>query len=228
MKFIAVKTNDGESKGNTTFYCKMLHVSRQGFYKHLANQDRPWNYQDWADIMMQIQKEEDCNDTYGRIRMYQALILKQLENVDVPTERTVYRIMEEIGLSHHPKHKPNGITKADREAHKSEDLLKRDFKATKPLTKCVTDMTQIKARDELSRTFSSNQKKGVSGNRRLSRGLKCRRHFFTSWIDVEYIPDYEDKPALQMKCNLRRRKPSLLRNLDLGHPPFRAILSKGI
>ncbi len=52
----------------------------------------------------------------GRVRMYQALTLKQPENVDIPSERTVYRIMEEIGISHHPRRKPNGITKADREA----------------------------------------------------------------------------------------------------------------
>ncbi|NBI91764.1 IS3 family transposase, partial [Lachnospiraceae bacterium] len=80
-------------------------------------------------------------------RMYQALMLKQPENVDIPSERTVYRVMEYIGISHHPRRKPNGITKADREAQKSEDLLKRDFKPEEPLAKCVTDITEIKASD---------------------------------------------------------------------------------
>lgn len=145
MKLIAIKTNDGKYKGNTAFYCKMLHVSRQGFYKYLVNKDRPWKYQPLADAMMEIQAADECNDTYGRIRMYQALILKQPEHVDVPSERTVYRVMEEIGLSHRPKRKPNGITRADREAGKSEDLLKRDFHSKEPLTKCVTDITEIKA-----------------------------------------------------------------------------------
>jgi len=55
--------------------------------------------------------------------------------------------MEEMGISHRPKRKPNGITKADREARKSDDLLKRDFSADEPLKKCVTDITEIKARD---------------------------------------------------------------------------------
>ena len=145
MKFIAIKTNDGKCKGNTAFYCKMLHVSRQGFYKYLANKDHPWKYQSLADAMMEIRSEDECNDAYGRIRMYQALIHKQPEDVDVPSERTVYRVMEEIGLGHRKKRKPNGITKADREARKSDDLLKRDFKSAQPLTKCVTDMTEIKA-----------------------------------------------------------------------------------
>ena len=72
---------------------------------------------------------------------------KQPENVKIPSERTVYRIMEEIGICHQPGRKPNGITKADREARKSEDLLKRDFHAKEPLKKCVTDITEIKASD---------------------------------------------------------------------------------
>ena len=43
--------------------------------------------------------------------------------------------------------KPNGITKADREAHKSDDLIKRNFRAAKPLEKGVTDITEIPAKD---------------------------------------------------------------------------------
>ena len=31
--------------------------------------------------------------------------------VAIPSERTVYRVMKEIGLVHHPRRKPNGITK---------------------------------------------------------------------------------------------------------------------
>ena len=46
-----------------------------------------------------------------------------------------------------PQTQPNGITKADREARKSDDLLKRDFTADAPLKKCVTDITEIKAKD---------------------------------------------------------------------------------
>ena len=134
-------------KGNIAFYCKMLSVSRQGFYQYLANKDRPWKYQALAEAMMEIVKEDPWNDTYGRVRMHQALLLKRPENVTIPSERTVYRVMEEIGISHHPRRKPNGITKADREARKSDDLVKRDFTAETPLTKCVTDITEIKARD---------------------------------------------------------------------------------
>ena len=145
--FLAIKTEDGVIKGNISFYCRILKVTRQGFYKYLAEKDRPWKYQDLADAMRVIASEDECNDTYGRIRMYQALLLKKPEGIRIPGERTVYRVMKKIGLSHRPKRKPNGITKADREARKSDDLLKRDFSSQEPLKKCVTDITEIEAKD---------------------------------------------------------------------------------
>lgn len=65
----------------------MLYVSRQEFYKYLVKKDRPWKYQPLADAMMDIQTEDECKDTYGRIRMYHTLLLKQPENVDILSER---------------------------------------------------------------------------------------------------------------------------------------------
>ncbi len=66
MIFLALKTEDGRITGKISFYCRMLGVSRQGFYKYLANKDRPWKYQDLADAMKEIVSEDECNDTYGR------------------------------------------------------------------------------------------------------------------------------------------------------------------
>ena len=38
-----------------------------------------------------------------------------------------------IGLRHRPQRKANGITKTDKNARKSDDLIKRDFCSEKPL-----------------------------------------------------------------------------------------------
>ena len=65
MKFIALKTKDGSSKGNITFFCRVLYVSRQGYYQYLVMKDRPWKYQPLADAMKDILTEDICNDTYG-------------------------------------------------------------------------------------------------------------------------------------------------------------------
>ena len=81
------------------------------------------------------------------VNMEESVCIKQPDGVHIPSERTIYRVMKEIGLNHKPKCKPNGITKADKEARKSDDLIKRDFSAENPLEKCITDMPEIKASD---------------------------------------------------------------------------------
>jgi transposase InsO family protein len=142
-----MKTNDGTIKGKPAMYCRILEVSRQAFYDYLESRDKPYKYEQLADKMRQIIEEDECNDTYGSRRMYEALKLSDTGEVHIPSERTVYRVMQHEGLVHRPKHKPNGITKADKEARKSDDLLKRDFSSDKPFKKCVTDITEIKAKD---------------------------------------------------------------------------------
>ena len=96
MMFLALKTEDGRITGKISFYCRMLGISRQGFYKYLVDKDRPWRYQELTDAMKEIISEDECNDTYGRSRMYQALLMKQPEGVRIPSERTVYRVRKEV------------------------------------------------------------------------------------------------------------------------------------
>ena len=150
MKFIALKLSDGKNKRKLSFYCRVLHVSRQGFNEYRKRQNKPWKYEELSKMMKEILAEDELNDNYGRKRMYEALKLKkEQENLDIkiPSERTIYRIMKKLGIAHKKKRKPNGITKADRNARKSDDLLKRDFKANAPFKKCVTDITEIPAKD---------------------------------------------------------------------------------
>lgn len=147
MKFIALKTKDGSEQGKISFYCRVLEVTRQGFYDYLKNRDKPWKYEALAAEMMEIVNEDECNDTYGKVRMREVLMLKRPDGEGVPSESTVYRVMNIIDITHRPKRKPNGITKSDREAMKSDDLLKREFKANKPCEKCITDITEIKGKD---------------------------------------------------------------------------------
>ncbi len=147
MRFIAQKTCDGMMKGKLSFYCQMLHVSRQGFYKFLEVCQSPWKYQRIANEMKSIRAEDICNDTYGRVRMRMALVSRLPEGTAIPCENTLQKIMNQIGLGHSPNRKPNGITKAERNARKSEDLLKRDFYSNIPAKKCITDITEIKAKD---------------------------------------------------------------------------------
>ncbi|SFB39475.1 hypothetical protein SAMN05216249_1347 [Acetitomaculum ruminis DSM 5522] len=51
----------------------------------------------------------------------------------VSGERTIYRIMEELGISHRPQYTPKAITVVDKKAQKSDDFIKRDFYTDEPL-----------------------------------------------------------------------------------------------
>ncbi len=75
-------------KGKISLYCGALDVSRQGYYQYLSRRDRPWKYQRLSEVMRAIHDEDICNDTYGRKRMRQALLLKRPEGVEIPSERT--------------------------------------------------------------------------------------------------------------------------------------------
>ena len=171
--------------------------------------------------MMQIVNEDECNDTYGRMRMYQPLKLKHKDDdLNIPGERTVYRIMNEIRLTHKPRRKPNGITKADKLARKSDDLFKRDFKAMAPNQKAVTDITEIKASDGklyisamfdcfdafvLGLAIDDNMKAGLSVNTINNavkmypeiRGIKCHSDRGSQYTSELYRAALRDNQIIQ-------------------------------
>jgi len=142
-------TGNGAVKGRIAFYCRVLKVTRQGYYRYLESLTKPYKYASLAALMNEIIDEDECNDTYGSKRMLEALLLKQETNpgLSVPSQHTIARIMRANGLIHKKKRKPNGVTKQDKEARKSDDLLGRNFRADEPLVKCVTDITEIPATD---------------------------------------------------------------------------------
>lgn len=147
MKFIDDKTEGGQVKGKIAVCCRVLDVSRQGFYDYLQSKNKPYKYAALVDAINEIIEEDEYNDTYGRIRMYQALVLKQPKGVKIPCRETVRKVMRENNLKVPKKNKPNGITKADREAQKSDNKIRRDFTAEQPFVKGVTDITEVPAKD---------------------------------------------------------------------------------
>lgn len=120
-------------------------MSRQGLYDYLERRDRSWKYAALAREMRVILEEDKENDTYNRKQMYEALTWDADGNI--PSERTVYRIMKKLGISHRPRRKPNVIRKANRAARKSKNLIQRNFRSDTPFRKCVTDITEIPVRD---------------------------------------------------------------------------------
>ena len=99
MKFIDDKTEGGQVKGKIAVCCRVLDVSRQGFYDYLQSKNKPYKYAALVDAINEIIEEDEYNDTYGRIRMYQALVLKQPKGVKIPCRETVRKVMRENNLN---------------------------------------------------------------------------------------------------------------------------------
>lgn len=122
--------------------CRLLQVSRQGFYRYLAGKKQPDKYAGLLAAIQAILDEDKENISYGRKRMIDALRLKGRTESD----STIYRVMRKQGLLQKP-HTPKGLTKVDKAAHKSDNLLNRDFSADTPCKKLVSDITQLPTKD---------------------------------------------------------------------------------
>ena len=122
--------------------CKALNISESGYYRWLKNKDKPTKQQLLLVEIRKILKEYPDNDNYGSRRMHTALAQRGI-HVSV---RTVYRAMKAGGYIHKYR-KPQGITKATTETQERENLIKRDFKSDAPMTKLLTDITEVSCAD---------------------------------------------------------------------------------
>jgi transposase InsO family protein len=120
----------------------MLEVSRSGYYKYLKIKARPDKNAVILAAMLEILEEDPENENYGKIRMRDALRAK---GVNCSRERCA-DIMEENGLLK-KKRTPKGITKSDKAAQASDNLINGDFTAEQPNEKFVTDITQTPTLD---------------------------------------------------------------------------------
>ena len=122
--------------------CRVLKISESGYYRWLKNRAKPTARELLSVEIKSILAEHPDNDNYGIDRIQSALERKGIH----VSRRTVYRAMSEMGILHR-KRTPRGITKATTEIQDRENLIKRDFKAEKPLEKLLSDITEIQCYD---------------------------------------------------------------------------------
>ena len=110
----------------------------QGLKKHLKAMTKPYKYEKLLADIKKIREEDIFNETYGKKRMYEKLIL----DYECPhCYNTVAKVMRENGFLQ-KQNRPKGLTKADKQAQKSENLLEQNFTAEAPNQKTVTDITE--------------------------------------------------------------------------------------
>ena len=115
--------------------CRILGVSESGYYRSLRITDKPKRREHLLVRIKEIIGQYKDNDNYGARRIHIALAQKG----ETVSYSTVYRIMKQNGLIKKMKRHPNGITREDAAAQKSENLIQRDFMAEKPNEKWLSD-----------------------------------------------------------------------------------------
>lgn len=124
--------------------CRVLGVSESGYYKHLRCENKPYRYEMLLKQIYKLLDKDPENANYGMLRIFEYL---QINDGYTGGYGVIRRICRENRLTIRRKRKPNGITKADRDAEKSENLIKQDFTASKPNEKWLTDITEIPCSD---------------------------------------------------------------------------------
>ena len=122
--------------------CRVLKISESGYYRWLKNRNKPTARKLLSVEIKDILEKHPDNDNYGVKRMVIALAQKGI----LVSHRTVYRAMAEMGIIHR-RRTPHGTTKATTETQDRENLIKRNFKAEKPLSKLLSDITEIQCYD---------------------------------------------------------------------------------
>ena len=123
--------------------CEVLAVSESGYYRSLKPTPKQERQQRLLVKIKEIIGEHEDNSNYGVQR-----ILLALSQIDITTSySTVYRMMKKHGLLKKAKRHPNGITREDATAQKSENLIQRDFRSSAPNQKWLSDITEVPCSD---------------------------------------------------------------------------------
>jgi len=122
--------------------CKVLEVSSSGYYKWLKKQNNPQSEKEAyrLEIQQKISKAfHESYGTYGSPRVHADLV----EWGYIISQKTVARIMKEMGLKATPKEKFVVTTDSNHDLNIYPNLLDRQFDVDEPNRAWVTDITYI-------------------------------------------------------------------------------------
>jgi putative transposase len=122
--------------------CKVLEVSTSGYYKWLKNRDTisPEKEAYKKEIQQKIKKSfHESGGTYGSPRVHDDLV----EWGYTISQKTVARIMQELGLRATPEERYVVTTDSNHDLHIYPNLLDRKFNVKEPDRVWVADITYI-------------------------------------------------------------------------------------
>lgn len=119
--------------------CRVLRVSKSGYYAWLRRDPSDRALEDEKIRPKVVEAFELGRGAYGSIRIRRELVDQGFEI----GRRRVARLMAEMGLSGLPARKFQTTTDSNHDKPVAANVLDRDFKATRPNEKWVTDITYI-------------------------------------------------------------------------------------
>ena len=126
---------------SVVFMCEFFKVSRSGYYDFVKKMERPDKDESLAKQIAECQKQ--TKGTYGYRR---AKIWLLRETGLVINHKAVLRIMNKYGLLSKIR-KPRPLYMRQQALRRYENLIDRNFKADKPNSKWVTDISYIHTKE---------------------------------------------------------------------------------
>ena len=120
--------------------CKFFNVSRSGYYNFVKRLGQPEHDADLARKIQMCQNKTD--KTYGYRRVWKWL---QKQNIH-RNPKTVLRVMKKYGLLSEIRRRRKWVN-LGQQAHKYKNHLNRQFRADRPNSKWVTDISYIHTRE---------------------------------------------------------------------------------
>ena len=113
------------------------HLARSTYYYHLKQLDQPDKNQELKAEIQSIYREHKGNYGYRRVTL-------ELRNHGfVVNHKKVQRLMKVLGLMARIRRKRKYSSYQGEIGKKAENLIQRQFEASKPMEKCYTDVTEF-------------------------------------------------------------------------------------
>jgi putative transposase len=180
-----------------TLLCRVLQVSTSGYYGWLGR--KPSVQKQRRDVIAQAaaQSHTESRKIYGYRKVWE-----DLAEQEIPCcEETVRRVMQESGLFSRIKRKFVVTTDSKHPYPITENILARNFTATAPNQKWLTDITYILTRE---------------GWLYLAAVLDVYSRKIIGWATSEWIDTELVKAALRMATMHRMPEAGLLHHSDRG------------
>ena len=141
MKFTAIRELNEEKSYSISYLCDKLEVSRAAYYKWINR--KPSNRQIANEQLAEqiIDMYNDSNGVYGS-KMMKIHINRRYETNH--SHKKIRRIMRALGLYSVIRRKSNSCTIRSPKEQAAENILNRDFSASKINQKWLTDVTEFK------------------------------------------------------------------------------------